>query len=151
MKIIKATLEHSREIFNWRNDLQSRKMFISGDEVTWENHTNWYLRALDSDFKAIYIGKHSEVDELVGMVRFDIEVEQKSAEVSINLNPYWRGKRVSVDLLSLAIKRFRNNQKIPLFSTVKKCNQASIKCFERCNFTLLRQEDNLCFYELPSI
>jgi len=136
MIINDATLVDSKDIFNWRNDLKTREMYVQGEEITWEHHSEWFSKMLKSPNSIIYIGRDNESKTSIGMVRFDIRHNHNDSEVSINLNPIWRGKGVSSELLSGAIKQFKSIYDIPILAKVKKKNIASVKCFERSLFQL---------------
>ncbi len=148
MLIRKALIIDAKDIYEWRNDNHTRAMSIQNDPVNWKHHLKWFNEILKSDNKYIYIGFFTEKKESCGMARFDIKDGKKEATVSINLNPYWRGKRLSVELLSLAINEFRKINKMTLLATIKKNNLGSIKCFERCNFVEYKQDAACAYYKL---
>ena len=178
MKIRRASIEDSYDIWQWRNDPHTRAMSKNSNEVNWEDHSRWYENAISGKYRLILIGvntncgEYSSTDcvkyqtsyltagekdcqppltskeptqELIGMVRFDINPYIESAEISINLNPNWRHKNVSKALLSLAIVTFRNEHKLDLTATIKKVNLSSIKIFKECGFELC-DEDKTYFY-----
>ena len=145
MKIRLALIQDSEHIWKWRNDPVTRSMSINSDKVSWKDHSTWYSRAISSEHKAIYVGIDELTEDLVGMVRFDIEDNQLKAKCSINLNPEWRGKRISVTLLQTSHEYFRRLHQMPIIATIKKGNKASIKCFEGCGYRF-RSEDNICMY-----
>lgn len=146
MKLDIATIDNSKDIFEWRNDDYTRAMYINGERIAWEDHNTWYAKILESKKSIIYLGKDEERKTSIGMVRFDIDNNYKNSVVSINLNPIWRGKNVSVELLSSAIKQFRLIHNMPVIAKVKKENIASIKCFERCLFELTNQDEDFNYY-----
>jgi RimJ/RimL family protein N-acetyltransferase len=146
MKLDIATIDDSKDIFEWRNDDHTRAMYVNGERITWEDHKIWYAKILESKKSIIYLGKDEERKTSIGMVRFDIGNNNKNSVVSINLNPIWRGKNVSVELLSSAIKQFRLIHHLPVMAKVKKENMASIKCFERCLFEMTNQDEDFNYY-----
>ena len=81
----------------------------------------------------------------VGIVRFDIK--NKYALVSINLNPTMRGKKLSYILLEAALNKFLRSKKIKLLAEVKKNNLASISCFLKNKFYLLKSNSQYNFYQ----
>tara|TARA_B100001146_G_scaffold204177_1_gene197235 strand:+ start:131 stop:580 length:450 start_codon:yes stop_codon:yes gene_type:complete len=145
MKIRLALIEDSEHIWKWRNDPDTRTMSMNSDKVSWEDHSTWYSNAISSELKVIYVGIDEVTNDLVGMVRFDIEDNRLKAKSSINLNPNWRGKRISIALLKISHQYFRRQHKMPIIAMIKKANQASIKCFEGCGYRF-RSEDNNCMY-----
>ena len=59
---------------------------------------------------------------------------EKSAEISINLNPLYRDKKISKPFLEVAILYFRKIYKIPIIAEIKITNAPSIKSFEDIGF-----------------
>ena len=146
MIIDHATLEDSKDIFNWRNDQKTREMYVHGEEITWKHHSEWFSRMLKSPNNVIYIGRDRESKTSIGVVRFDINKNQNDSEVSINLNPIWRGKGVSSKLLSASIKQFISSHKIPIVAKVKIKNIPSVKCFESALFELEDKDRDYYYY-----
>lgn len=137
----------SKQIWEWRNDPVSRMMSLTSEEISWESHSQWFLNKLNSSNCVFYLGETPSESEKIGVVRFDLDYEKNQAQVSINLNPLMRGKGYSAPLLRGAIKAFRETNSMPVLSTIKRGNIASIKCFANCGFVSL-SEDNLCHYFL---
>ncbi len=142
--VVRATRNDSTDIWEWRNDELTTQMSLTPGGVSWEAHTNWYEKSLITPSRHIYIG-HLPSGKKIGVCRFDVAAERNTAEVSINLNPQYRGKGLSSQLLSVAISRFWKNSSMELLATVKKENIGSIKCFETAGFTFER-EDGECMY-----
>ena len=101
---------------------------------------------LKSSNSIIYIGRDKKSRTSIGVVRFDIHKNRSDSEVSINLNPIWRGKGVSSKLLSAAIKKFMSSHKIPILAKVKRKNIPSIKCFESALFELEDKDRDYYYY-----
>lgn len=148
MKIRMAGMKDSRNIWKWRNDPHTRRMSASTQKISWEDHSKWYENILASRSSLIFIGTDDTPPHAIGMVRFDIDPNSSNAEVSINLNPSWRGKNVSKILLKLAIEKFRSVQKTRITATIKKVNPASIRCFEECGFKLSDENETYLLYIL---
>lgn len=147
MLIRTADLSDVRDIFEWRNDLFNRSMFLNSAAVSLNDHINWYQRCLKNPHKIIYIGL---IDELkVGMVRFDFDESTIQSEVSINLNPSLRGKGFGLKLLSKSISIYKQSKDTPLIATVKKGNDSSLRVFAKCGFQN-KSEDDLCYHLICS-
>ena len=93
IKVRYATLEDSKHIYEWRNDEVTRSMFTNTDIVEWTEHAEWYKSALLNPNKVIIVGEDAKGK--IGMARFDYNEERTQAEISINLNPIRRGKKLS--------------------------------------------------------
>lgn len=125
MKLRRAATHDAADILAWRNDPTTRAMARSPDPVEAVEHDAWFASALCDPTRALLIG---ELDEgKVGMVRID-----RSAEtgVSINLNPAFRGRGLSLDLLNAALA----NEAGPILAIIRPNNAASIRLFEWAGF-----------------
>lgn len=134
-----AGSEDSRDLFDWRNDEVTRQMSRNTDPVPWESHTTWYENALADPKRKILIAETPEGK--VGMVRFDYQEEEGSAEININLNPEFRGKRLAQPVLDGACDFAHSELKLSrIYAEIRTINIASIKIFERAGFEYLPQE-----------
>lgn len=144
----RATSADSKDIWLWRNDLQTRAMSITADEVNWQSHRIWYENSLKSKNRYLYVGYLNNAEDKVGMSRFDVDNKRSLAEVSININPAKRGLNLSHHLLSAAISEFKAERKTDFTATIKKQNTASIKCFKKCGFVLHSEDGEYNYYKL---
>lgn len=147
--VSRATLDDSKDIWQWRNDEQTKLMSITTDDVSWETHSTWYERSLVNPNRYLYVG-YVNNNEKVGMCRFDIDTEKGVAEVSINLNPLYRSKKLSSQLLSTAMKNFCGEKKMDLVATIKRANIGSMKCFTKIGFTFDRDDNGYDYYRYSS-
>ncbi len=146
ISILRATQEDLKDIWEWRNDELTKEMSITTDSVSWETHRNWYNKALANSCQYLYLG-FTNTNDKIGICRFDLDKTTNIAEVSINLNPKLRGKKLSSQLLSLAIAKFHEEQSACLVATIKKQNIGSIKCFTKSGFIFEREDDKLKYYK----
>ena len=146
VSIKSATEEHSKAIWEWRNDATTRAMFLNQDLVSWENHQSWYERVLTNSNRRLYVGYTDGI--LFGMIRFDKRENQDHAyEVSINLDPEQRGKGLGKLLLTKAIEHFWTQVADAdlILAEIKKENVASKKAFENAGFE--ERQESATFYE----
>ena len=144
MIIRNAKIEDSHDIFEWRNDHLSFSMSVSGKKVSLQEHNEWFIDSLKNPDKELYIGFVDE--QKIGICRFEFDKTTKTSEVSINLNPIFRGKNLSFQFLNQSINSFRKKNNFELKATVKKSNIASIKIFERNGFVKINSNKELIFY-----
>jgi RimJ/RimL family protein N-acetyltransferase len=147
MIIQKITKKDSLDIWLWRND--KKTIFFSKNKkiITLEAHNKWLKKNLKNRKIKFYMGylvKRNEKKK-VGVVRFNIK--SKYALVSINLNPFMRGKSLSYILLAAGIKKFLKFKKIKLIAEIKKNNLASINCFLKNRFYFLKSRNQYNFYQ----
>ena len=148
--VLRATKKDSKDIWEWRNDELTKKMSIATDGVSWETHKGWYEKSLVNPNRYLYLGFVND-SEKIGMCRFDVEANANIAEVSINVNPIHRGKKLSSQLLARCISAFFEEQSLVLSATIKKVNIGSIKCFESNGFVLLREDGETNYYEKQAL
>ena len=83
MKIKKATYEHSKYIWQCRNDKFTRKMSKNSNHITWENHEKWFSKVIMDPDIFFYIGEIE--NKLMGSVRF-VKHEKNLDDYFLNIN-----------------------------------------------------------------
>ena len=140
MRIRKARHADALMVLDWRNDPMTRAMSRNGEAVSAEEHLAWFGRAVEDPERLLFIG---EADAgAVGMVRFDLG---EPCEVSINLNPAFRGQGLSRDLLAAALQACPVR---PLEAEIKEENAPSQRLFEGAGFVRLADRAGLRRYRL---
>jgi RimJ/RimL family protein N-acetyltransferase len=139
IKIRPATAGDSRDVFDWRNDEQTRRASISQSEVGWAEHERWLASSLADSSSVLFIAElvdEGDAASAVGMCRFDLAADRQTAEVSINLNPAFRGRGLSGPVLRAAIKRFlAAYEGATLEATIRLDNVASGRIFTASGFS----------------
>ena len=138
------------DIFNWRNNPESRKMFLISRKVSWDEHKKWFKNSLLNPRKVLLIC-YDEIKEKVGIVRFDIENTQTL--ISINLNPSKRGRGLSRQCLTESIKFFISNYNLngKIVAIIKEENIRSIKSFKSSGFILTNKKNGKNYFEFKTI
>lgn len=132
------------DIFLWRNDRFSRDNFFDQEPIEFDSHSKWYHRALVNPDMFLFIGILER--KKIGVCRFDVKEENISAEISINLNPIFRGKKLSKLFLGKSIEKFLSINNLTLLAKIKNTNNRSEKIFEKCGFSLIKEQNNIKFY-----
>lgn len=96
-----AVESDSASLLEWRNDATTKAFSLSSDEVTREQHEAWLNKTLQDKNCLLIIGE--VLGDPVGMVRINILPDSNSAQVSINLNPDFRGRGFSRQLLGSSL------------------------------------------------
>jgi RimJ/RimL family protein N-acetyltransferase len=150
IRIRPAVEDDSTALFEWRNDEVSRRASISQDPVARDDHDRWFASSLASARRAIYLAIDDESGERVGMCRFDLDESGSTAEVSINLNPGWRGHGLAFPVLASAIEHYREHHalRIPLTATIRMSNLASARVFLSAGFVVTSSVEPLDHYLL---
>ncbi|MBU1589374.1 MAG: GNAT family N-acetyltransferase [Actinobacteria bacterium] len=141
--LLPATPDDSTAVYEWRNDDATRAASVSQSPVPWADHERWYARVLADPARHLYIAW--EGGQRVGLCRFDTDAAGASAEVSINLNPAFRGKGYSGRILAAAIETFRAGEGagIRLTATIRPENLASMRIFAGQGFVPSGSEPGL--------
>jgi len=133
-----ATAEDSNDLFTWRNNEQTRLASLSQSRIERADHDVWFARSLTNGNRRIYIADMVEESGSVmpvGMCRFDVEPSLGTAEVSINLNPEFRGRGLAASVLHTAVDRFRiDHPDVRLTATIRLDNAASERIFSSSGF-----------------
>jgi RimJ/RimL family protein N-acetyltransferase len=142
-----ATELDSRDLFEWRNDPQTRVVSISTDEVPWEDHYRWFTASLSNQRRQIYMCC-TVIDgssDSIGVVRFDIDESLTEAEVSINLNPRVRGRGLGTQTLLAGIAEFESDRPsvMRLTAQIRDSNEASVAIFRKAGFNLKHSNSGL--------
>lgn len=123
------------DIFNWRNDPLALEMTLRQDVVSLDAHKQWFKDILVDDRVVMLIGLANE--ERIGVCRFSMSNDGDYADLSINMNPFYRGKGLGQIFLEQAITVYTRTHTQKLFARIKNSNQASISIFEKCDFSMV--------------
>ena len=141
-----ATQNDAKDIFLWRNDVTTRRMSKFTGKISWEDHVRWYTSSLNNPKVCILMCYFSKTKQSIGVVRFDVEIEE--AKISVNLSPSMRGRGFASLCLIASINFFK--RKFPqikaLVAEIKKENIVSQKAFQQAGFNLEHQDEQIsCF------
>ena len=142
-----ATLRDAEDLFQWRNELETRMASQNCAEVVWDQHLSWLTAVLEDPQRFLYVGSCVESDTTnIGMCRFD--VDGSSAEVSINLNPDFRGRGLAQSILQESISRFAQDrgEVLRLTATIRPSNTASVRIFTESGFRLASEDGSFGHY-----
>lgn len=142
MHVRKAEPQDARDLFDWRNDLETRKASGVLEELDWEKHVEWFSRSLSNPARQIYIAEDMAFRPFkLGMTRFDFDGVY-AAEVSINLNPEARGAGLSFEILCSSIEAYKASRDDvnDLFARIREENHRSEKLFAKAGFVHIGRE-----------
>lgn len=130
----RASNSDSKALLDWRNDATTRAFSLSSEDVTPEQHRVWLNKTLQDSSCLLVIGEIN--GEPVGMTRIKILNDSSLGQVSINLNPDFRGKGISRQLLkeSLLIGVGSLGNISQYLAVIHVDNAASRKIFESLGF-----------------
>lgn len=135
----KAVENDTKDLFDWRNDQDTRNASIDDRPINYQDHEKWMKNVINDRNRLLYIAE--EKGAKIGMVRFDIEGE--IAEVSINLAPNMRGKGYGARLLDMAHQKLNAEKKnLVVSAKVKASNMASIKTFLKAGYKKTTEKED---------
>ena len=121
-------------------------MSFNTKEICLDVHHRWMVRALDSPNIYLYIGLFE--NNKIGFSRFDFDKKRQQSEISVNLNPIFRKKKLAKVFLKESIKNFLKEKNMPIIAKIKKINKTSIYLFENCGFVINAKNKNHLEYKL---
>ena len=153
LKMRAATMVDLEDLLVWRNDPQSRMFSKNNDIVDVRSHTQWFKNVLIDRFAKIFLFVDAENDFKIGMVRLNFTPDFKSADLSINLNPKFRGRGFGkICLLHITEYIFLIREDCAeILALVCEDNLASIKIFEACGYEIISTKDRFRVFQfLPN-
>ncbi len=133
-----AKIEDAKRTYEWRNHPSTRCYFFNSNPISWEDHHQWFEKAILKPDRILLIGER-EGEDPVGVVRYDLEDEK--ATVSIYVDPEQRGHALGTYLLMEGNRWLKRNA--PQIKRVEAHilheNIASQRAFEKAGY---RQQHN---------
>ena len=137
------------DTFSWVNNETIRMFSLSKNNVTLEEHTNWFKNKIN-DKNCFYLIA-SIKEEKIGSIRFDV-INKEYAQISYLLKPEWHGKGIGLQILNTGVNLFLENHKInEVRGLVLTSNVASIKVFNRLGFIKIKEEEDSILFSKKRI
>ena len=136
------------DLWKWRNDYKTILYSISKSFVSYPRHYKWFNNIIKKTDVEIFIAYDKKGKNKIGMVRFEKKA-RRAIEVSINMNPIFRGKGLGGQFLSASISNFL--KRAPGFvinARVLIDNYRSKRLFESCGFAATSTRDKVVHYTL---
>ncbi|MBO8217655.1 GNAT family N-acetyltransferase [Prochlorococcus marinus] len=145
MYIRKARRNDCEMLFIWRNDPLAREMFINNENINFEEHLSWFENSLLNPNRHIYIGELE--NKMFGVCRFDLDQKTNVSDISININPVFRGKGLSQNFLLEAIDLYELEIESTLNANIKRENIPSQIIFKKAGFLNIYQDEKIMKFE----
>jgi len=128
-------------LLSWRNDPTTRTNSFDERPIDRDRHLAWLRGRLADPRTRIYVGLADGIE--CGTVRFEPRNEGL-AEVSITLDPRFRGKGLAAELLRVGLQNYRDEcGPSRVIARVKAGNIASLRAFERAGYRRVRSAADL--------
>ncbi|MBU1849264.1 MAG: GNAT family N-acetyltransferase [Nanoarchaeota archaeon] len=129
-----ATKEDLKDIYNWRNDKQTRQVSFNSKKISLNEHKEWFNKAINNAYINIFIITKKNGDK-IGQIRFNKNKNKKQTEISIMIGPEYRGQGYGTRILIEGTKLFFNNfDATEIIAKIKNENTASLRVFEKTGF-----------------
>ena len=123
--------EDCRQIWEWSNDPEVRRVSLSQDSIPWESHVNWFSARITSPTCFFYVG--SDHAKPVGQIRFDVNGAE--ATLSISLSKEARGHGHGPALIVRGSQQlFADSNATIIRAYVNPENTVSLRAFEKAGY-----------------
>lgn len=134
VSVREAILEDRQPIWLWWNDPHTRKMMKRQELVPWEEHVAWFDMISSNPNMILLVGIKGS--ERIGNTRFDLR-GPNVYEVSINLNPTFRGQGLATKLILASIDYLNEIRRVDKFiAGFKQSNIPSMRSFLSAGFAV---------------
>ena len=138
-----ASINDAKILYLWRNDSMTRLSSHNTNKIKWNDHINWLKSMLDNKDKKIFIAESN--GKPVGTIR--AEYIDNVYKLSWTVSPESRGKDFGKKMVKLLTCKIN----APIRAEIKKENVASAKIAEYSGMKLLREDNNILYYQRDAI
>ncbi len=125
-----------KKIFEWANEEETRANSFHTEKISWEDHSAWYQKVLQSDDVTLYIAM--DFMKPVGQVR--LQTEGSAGLISYSVDADCRGGHIGQRMLAL-LEKEAAGKVTKLCAEVKPDNMASRHIFERLGYQKSMDDD----------
>ena len=147
LSLKKAALSDLEITYQWATNPIVRKYAFQQNEIQLEEHASWFQKQI-IDPNAIYFLLKKGTESL-GSIRFNID-EHGTGIISYLIDPAHHSKNLGTKILKIAIRELRVN--FPRVNRIQGYvipeNNASVRIFEKLNFTCFESSKNKLGFEL---
>lgn len=135
-----ACFSDSKLLYDWSNDISTRKYSLNKQSIKWKDHTKWFNSKLENkeDCK-IYIFSQNFP---VGVLRLD-RITQ-GYKISFSVDKKFRRKGIGFRMVNRIVNEF---SEFNFYAEVLKYNESSKKIFIRNQFKILKKNKNYITYQ----
>ena len=127
-----------RFLFDLANDPASRAMSFTQREIPWEDHVRWYETRLVDPETELFVAV-AEQEARVGFVRFQRDDLNEPFEISVAVDPSFRGRGLASRLIHagcVTCSRIREKDAV-VDAFIRPENEASRRAFRKAGFQRL--------------
>lgn len=133
IRVRKARMSDAEAIWHWRHHGDAAAFYLDPTPTPLADHLAWFETALGSPSRDLLIVEYG--GQPAAHVRFDRSLQRPDeAEISIYLNPLFRGKSMSTPFLLAAIKMRPSRPYEHMIAKAHRSNEPSIRLFISAGF-----------------
>ena len=140
MKIRKVQINDWKILFDWRNDIETRKNSHNMELVKEDDHKKWLKSVLENKNRELFIALEDK--QPCGTIRADFDEQQKTYELSWTISPDFRGQGIGKKMVKLLVDRMNNK----IRAEIKNGNIASVRIAECAGLTFKKEENGILHY-----
>jgi len=133
--IRKVSMEDASDIYEWEFDPSTRKWMQNQEKVEMSEHLSWLASVIaNKDIHLLICLKNQKFK--VAVIRIDRNLNNKSVEIGITVNPDFRGQGIGKYCLTEAMYFVQKHiwKTNEFIANIKKGNLASINLFSSVGF-----------------
>ncbi|MFG6584655.1 UDP-2,4-diacetamido-2,4,6-trideoxy-beta-L-altropyranose hydrolase [Sulfitobacter sp. 1A12779] len=140
IRVRKARMSDAEAIWHWRHHGDAAAFYLDPTPTPLVDHLAWFETALASPSRDLLIVEYDE--QPAAHVRFDRCLQHPDeAEISIYLNPLFRGKSMSTPFLLAAINMRHSSPYKHMIAKAHRSNEPSIRLFISAGFERVSETD----------
>ena len=127
-------------IMKWRNDINTRKNSFNQNEYKWDEFKKiFYEKYFNNQLPPLFALYENNKIAFIGSMN---TIEKDTIEISINIDPNYRNKKLSIPIINEVLKYIQKNNPFinNIRAEIKSFNISSIKCFEKSGFLFCNKE-----------
>lgn len=143
-----AKFSDARDLFDWRNDFETRAMSVNQSPLSWDSHVKWLENTIADKDRWLLV---SEIGDLgkIGSCRFDNVASEHLAYVSLMINPKFRGSGFGLKVLESSLDFYFESCEFDVIAKIREGNLRSVSTFTRAGFELIGPtNDGLTIFRL---
>ena len=144
MEFRTTVIEDARDLFEWRLDKLTQTFSFNSSEFSFSDHLQWLKRKMASQNNLLLT---VYVEGLrAGFIGFEVDPKTQIARISININPKYRGKGLSGDMLTKSLQIFRSENTEKVIAEIMIENRASARAFHSAGFEKMSVSDEIVVF-----
>ena len=123
-------------LYNWSNNKVVRENSYNKSEISFADHSQWFLRKLSDSNSLVLIAIINEKES--GTIRYEFDTD--STTVGISISEEFRGRNLGSTMLRQSAIKYVETICFPVLAFIKVENDASVRAFKCAGYKFYRNE-----------